>query len=98
MASDNEAERARLHGYIAGSQRVQRRLLAVVAALAAVSVVLVFAVSGRIGGLALLGTAIVGGCGYWVTAAHIADWRLRLRTMDERAGPRGDRVVRKRAR
>lgn len=78
----SDVERARLEGWIAGSRRVQRRLAVAIAVMAVAGIALVIGWP-MIGGLFLLFTAIVGVCGFWVTAAHIADWRLRLRTMDE---------------
>lgn len=98
MSADHAAERARLHGYIAASQRVQRRMVLVSIGLAAVSLAILLAVDGRLGGILLLGSAIVGGSGFWVTAAHIADWRLKLRTLDQNRQPGDQRISRKRAR
>ena len=95
--ADNAGERDRLHGYIAASKRVQRRLTLVVIALAVASVV-ALVIDRRLGGFLLLGTAIVGGCGFWVTAAHIADWRLKLRTLDQNRAPGAMRISRKRSR
>lgn len=93
--TDNAVERERLHGYIAASKRVQRRLMFVVAGLVALSIgILVF--DGRAGGLAFLATGIIGGAGFWVTAAHIADWRLKLRTLDQNRQPGGVKISRKR--
>ena len=60
--------------------------------------VAVLIVNARLGGILLLGSAIVGGSGYWVTAAHIADWRLKLRTLDQNRQPKDLRISRKRAR
>jgi hypothetical protein len=82
-----EIERDRLHGYIANSRRVQRRLAIATVVLAAIGVAVLIA-DRMAGGLVLLLTAIVGVSGFWVTAAHIADWRLRLRSMDAPASPR----------
>ncbi len=96
MPVDPDAERARLHGYIAASRRVQRRLAIAMVALVVVSAV-VLGFHRAAGGIVLLTSAIVGVCGYWVTAAHIADWRLRLRTLDQNRHPGGVRISRKRS-
>lgn len=95
MAVDNAAERDRLHGYIAASRRVQRRLAVAVIALGAIGLG-ALAVHRAAGGIVLLTTVIVGVCGFWVTAAHIADWRLRLRTLDQIRHPGGVRISRRR--
>jgi hypothetical protein len=97
VSASNAAERDRLHGYIAASKRVQRKLTLVVIGLAVVSGA-ALVVSRPVGGILLLGTAIVGGCGFWVTAAHIADWRLKLRTLDQNREPGAMKISRKRSR
>jgi hypothetical protein len=38
-----------------------------------------------VGAMAALTVAIVGVCGFWVTAAHIYDWKMRLRRLDRPA-------------
>ncbi len=75
--ADRAAERARLTGYIDGSRRVQRRLAMVLAPLAVVGLGLA-GWRPLWGGLVLLGAAIVAICGFWVTAAHISDWKMQL--------------------
>jgi hypothetical protein len=70
-------DRQQLLGWIASSQRTQRRLAVVVVALVAVSAGLV-AWRKPVGTFALLVTAAIGVIGYWVTYAHITDWRDRL--------------------
>ena len=77
-------ERARLTGYIAASRRVQRRLGVGVAAATAIAAA-VLVVSSTIGALALLGVGIIAVCGFWVTAAHISDWKMQLGRLDARA-------------
>ncbi len=93
MSADRDAtERARLQGYIEGSKRTQRQLgvgLAVALAPAVVALVM----WPMIGKLALLGLATVAICGFWVTAAHISDWRMQIARLDSRA--RGRAVGRK---
>ncbi|MCB9564284.1 MAG: hypothetical protein H6708_28200 [Kofleriaceae bacterium] len=76
-------ERARLHGYIEASRRVQRRLRGLLIAGAAAAVA-VWWFDHAWGWAAAVLVAIVIGCGYWVTAAHIADWRGRLAHLDQR--------------
>ncbi|MEZ4401085.1 MAG: hypothetical protein R3B06_13760 [Kofleriaceae bacterium] len=80
--ADPQAERARLTGYIAASQRVQRRLAVGLVVAAAPAIVATLWVAPLPGRLALLGLVIVGVCGFWVTAAHIADWKMQLRRLD----------------
>ncbi|MBK9036351.1 MAG: hypothetical protein IPL61_34740 [Myxococcales bacterium] len=92
-ALDRDAtERARLTGYIAASRQVQRRL-GVGVTVAALVAAAVLVVSSTIGTLALLGVGIVAVCGFWVTAAHISDWKMQLGRLDARArrasSPRG---------
>lgn len=85
MSADRDAtERARLLGYIAGSKRTQRQL-ALGLAVALVAVVVALFLAPMVGKLALLGVAIVGVCGFWVTAAHISDWRMQIARLDSRA-------------
>lgn len=104
--ADRAAERARLTGYIDGSRRVQRQLATVLAPLGAGGLGLALW-QPLWGGLVLLAAVIVAICGFWVTAAHIADWKMqidRLARLDrearmDRAGegptePRGARLGR----
>jgi hypothetical protein len=85
MSDDRDAsERARLRGYIDDSRRTQRQLavgLVVAAAAAAATLV----IDATVGELALGGVIIVGVCGFWVTAAHISDWRMQIARLDQRA-------------
>ncbi|MBP9168674.1 MAG: hypothetical protein KBG48_14860 [Kofleriaceae bacterium] len=87
--ADRAAERARLTGYIVASRRVQRQLATVLAPLGAVGLIL--AVWQPLwGGLVLLAAVIVAICGFWVTAAHISDWKMqiaRLERLDRGARP-----------
>jgi hypothetical protein len=87
-----QAERARLHGYIANSRRVRRQL----------RIALPIGVALAIGawmfhssvGLTLLALTLgVVGIGYWITHGHIAEWNTRLEAMD-----RGEVVADRRAR
>jgi hypothetical protein len=70
-------EAQRLESYIAGSRRVQRRLTfgLVIATLGAMVALIV---DPTVGGLALFAVVIVAIAGFWVTAAHIADWKMQL--------------------
>lgn len=94
MSADRDAtERARLQGYIEGSKRTQRQL-GVGLAVALVPGLIALFVWPTVGKLALLGLATVAICGFWVTAAHISDWRMQIARLDSRA--RGRAVGRKR--
>ncbi|HEV7555862.1 MAG TPA: hypothetical protein VGO00_10425 [Kofleriaceae bacterium] len=69
--------RADLEGYIAQTKRTQRRLGIVLA------IVFVGALIGAIVHVPFAPHAIglvviVGVCGFWVTGAHITDWRRRI--------------------
>lgn len=90
MPSDDNATRVRLLGYIDASRRVQRRL-GVGLAVAVAAALVVFAVEPFAGKLALALAVIVGVCGFWVTAAHISDWRMQLGRLDARGGGRAGR-------
>jgi hypothetical protein len=88
----DEARRRELEGYIAATRANQRKLGIGVAIAGALTLVLAIA---RVP-FALLGVfvvAIVAVCGFWVTSAHIADWRRKL---DDRgpAQPVGGRLPR----
>jgi hypothetical protein len=69
--------RLELEGWIAATRRNQRTLAIGIACATAVSLALCLW-QPRIGLLGLALTAIVAICGFWVMAAHIADWRGRL--------------------
>ena len=88
----DDARRRELEGYILATRANQRKLAIGVLIAAALTLVLAiarvpFALVG------LFAVAIVGICGFWVTSAHIADWRRKL---DERAPaqPVGNRLPR----
>jgi hypothetical protein len=76
-AARDAAERERLHGYIARSLRLRRRLSQVLLPVAAVAVGLVF-VDRTIGLITLVITLATLGVGTYITTAHVADWRARL--------------------
>ena len=78
MATDRRAE---LEGWIAKTQRLQRRLAVAYAALGAVAIALL-AWSRAAGGFALFGVALVAICSFWVTAAHNAAHRHKLAELD----------------
>ena len=81
-----EAERVRLHGYIADSLRLRRRLSRALAPVAIAALVLTFV--ARTPGLIALVIAVSSiGVGLYITTAHIAEWRARLAQLDE-TGPR----------
>ena len=69
--------RADLEGYIAQTKRNQRRLgivLAIAFVAALIGTIAHVPFAPHVIGL----VAIVGVCGFWVTGAHIADWRRRI--------------------
>jgi hypothetical protein len=78
MVTDRRPE---LEGWIANTQRLQRRLAVVYAALGAVAIMLL-AWSRTVGGFALFGVALVAICSFWVTAAHNAAHRQKLAELD----------------
>ena len=69
-----------LRTWIAASQRTQKRVVA--AALVCFSSGLGLRLSEAlppiITSVVMLFAVILGICGFWVTAAHISDWRMRL--------------------
>ncbi|HUJ61808.1 MAG TPA: hypothetical protein VLX92_25060 [Kofleriaceae bacterium] len=69
--------RSELHGWIADTRRLQRRLAAVYAVLAGLALALL-AWHARVGGFALLLVGLVAVCSFWVTAAHNASHRQKL--------------------
>lgn len=77
MMDSIERRRAELHLWIADTQRTQRQLGKLLAALGAISVGLMFA-RPTVGFFGIVVTAIVGFMGFWITASHIADWRSKL--------------------
>ena len=73
----DEARRRELEEYIAETRRNQRRLAIGLAIAGALCVVLAiarvpFALVG------LLVVVIVAICGFWITSAHIVDWKRKL--------------------
>lgn len=89
---DKAAERARLERYIADSLRLRRRLAIALGpvALAALAASFVLGTPGVIALVILVSTI---GVGLYITTAHVADWRARIRDLD---GPRARPVVRRR--
>lgn len=86
-----EAERVRLHGYIADSLRLRRRLTQALAPVAVLALVATF--FARTPGLIALVIAVSSiGVGVYITTAHVAEWRGRLREL----GDQGPRTVRRR--
>lgn len=69
-----------LRTWIAASQRTQKRVVAAAVA------ILIVGLGLRLGqvlptiitSVIMLFAVILGICGFWVTAAHISDWRMRL--------------------
>ena len=69
-----------LRAWIAASQRTQKKVVA------AAVVCLCIGLGLRLGhvlptlvtGVIMVFAVILGICGFWVTTAHIADWRMRL--------------------
>jgi Flp pilus assembly protein TadB len=74
--------RLELEGWISRTRRNQR-ILAIVLACAAVVAAGVAIWLPRVGAVALAIVAIVAICGFWVTSSHIADWRGKLRELDQ---------------
>jgi len=73
--------RRELEGWIAQTQRTQRKL-AIGTAAGAVLALALAVWRPPIGGIGFAVVAIVGLCGFWVTSSHIADWRGKLDTVD----------------
>ncbi|MEZ4364769.1 MAG: hypothetical protein R2939_00610 [Kofleriaceae bacterium] len=69
--------RRQLLGWIADSERRQRRLRVVTAA-GGVLGLGALAIDRTVGLMVLGATATISIVTYWVTAAHIADWRQQL--------------------
>lgn len=69
-----------LRTWIAASQRTQKRVVAAAVAILIVglSLRLSQALPTLITSVIMLFAVILGICGFWVTAAHISDWRMRL--------------------
>jgi hypothetical protein len=80
-AERRERRRGELKAWIASSQRVQRRLwIAFPIGVAAAFACALFAPLGV--PFAILGAVSFWGVGRYITAAHIADWRLELENFD----------------
>lgn len=73
--------RAELEGWIARTERLQRRLALVYGALVVVALALWFW-NSRAGAFALLTVALVAICSFWVTAAHNAAHRQKLAELE----------------
>lgn len=69
--------RTEIEGWIAKTQRLQRRMAVMYGALAIAAIGLTFW-SGRAGGFAIFGVVLVAICSFWVTAAHNAAHRQKL--------------------
>jgi hypothetical protein len=77
-------ERAQLEQWIANSLAFRARLR-VVALVAAVVAIAVWAWRSTPGVVAMLLVASVWGIGWWITYGHISDWRNRIELLDRRA-------------
>lgn len=82
------AERARLEGYITDSLRLRRRLSLALAPVALAALAMVF-VDRTIGLIALTIAVSTIGIGLYITTAHVADWRARLRELTPASARRG---------
>ena len=80
----SEDRRAELNGWIAKSVQTRKKLKLALGIAAVMSLGLMVW-NRAIGGVALGIVAIVALCGFWIIAAHIADWRSKL---DEIGKPR----------
>ena len=76
------AERARLEGDIENSLRLRRRLARALAPVAVAALVLTF-VSRTPGLITLVIALSTIGVGLYITSAHVAEWRARLRELAE---------------
>ncbi len=91
--SDPADRRAELNGWIERSIATRRKLSRVLGAGAVIAIGLLVW-NRAVGGVAIGILAIVALCGYWIIAAHIADWRGKL---DEIGRPRPvGRVIKRR--
>jgi uncharacterized membrane-anchored protein len=81
-------EREQLEAWIAQSLRFRGKL-GIVAAVAAVIAIAVYAWSSTWGIVAMLIVASVWGAGWWITFGHISDWRNRIELLDRRARESG---------
>ncbi len=66
--------------WIAASQRTQKRVVAAAVAslIVGLGLRLGHALPSLVTSIVMLFAVILGICGFWVTAAHISDWRMRL--------------------
>ncbi len=74
---------AQLETWIRETQRNQKRL-AVGLGVATAVAVLAWSVDAFIGKTLLFGIVVTAICGFWITAAHIADWRTQLAARRQR--------------
>ena len=79
-ASEVTMEPLELRTWIAASQRTQKRVVATAAAILMVGLGLRMGhvLPTLVTSVGMLFAVILGICGFWVTAAHISDWRMRL--------------------
>ena len=75
---DNHGKRKQLEAWIANSKRVRRRLAMVVAVLAIAGLAVRHSASQPVGAVLLLLAVILAVTGFWITAAHLSDWRLAM--------------------
>ena len=75
---DNHEKRKQLEAWIANSKRVRRHLAMVVAVLAITGGIVRHSASRPIGAVLLLLAAILAVAGFWITAAHLSDWRVAM--------------------
>ena len=70
----------KLHAWIAASKHTQRVVVAVSLAVLVVGIALkvVQVIPALVSTVIILAALITGVAGFWVTAAHIADWRAKL--------------------
>jgi hypothetical protein len=69
-----------LRTWIAASQRTQKRVVAVALAclIIGLGLRLGHVLPALVTNVVMVFALILGICGFWVTAAHISDWRMRL--------------------
>jgi hypothetical protein len=76
--------REQLEAWIAGSERVQKKLRVVIP-VAVVPAAALFLWSTAAGGFGLLIVGLVAICGYWITSSHLAEWQGELDELDNPA-------------
>ena len=74
---------AQLEAWIAQTRRNQKRL-AVGLGIATVAAALAWAFDAFVGKTLVFGIVATAICGFWITAAHIADWRAQLAARRQR--------------